>query len=464
MHGTHPFRFSSLSKQLLDVGVLAVLTLFALDGQVASAQAPPTLNETTKLRASDTAMFDQFGSAVSVSGSRMMVGAPNHNGISGAMYVFERSNATGMWNEDATLGCGQHTGISVSVSGDTALAGATAGRPCVFERDDLTGNWNQAPQPEEFIRSRYVAVSGRRVVGKDGGAAYASEQDPRSGTWLEREQLDNPTGGEGIGEVSISGGEVLVGFINGGDTLAPGVARIHGREGGTGFWVLLAELRASDEEVDDQFGFSVSLSGNTAVIGAPADDDGGEDSGSVYVFERNSGTGAWSEVAKLAADDAQAFANFGDSVFVLGNRLLVGAPNAGASQTGAVYDYNRDSQSGNWNLVAKLLPSDGEAGDRFGDSVAISGGIAVVGSPQDDGDIPAQCGDPSSCSDFGAVYVFEEPGDLAVVEQPLDPNTSTMPVTLTFDVITSTGNTTLTTSMAGPPPPSGFQPGNGCAT
>ena len=104
-------------------------------------------------------------------------------------------------------------------------------------------------------------------------------------------------------------------------------------------WVEKAKLTASDGEANDEFGMSVSISGNYAVIGAYKDDDNGVDSGSAYIFYYNGLS--WVEQAKLTASDGEAYDFFGESVAITDNYILVGALNAGDNNTGAAYVYEK---------------------------------------------------------------------------------------------------------------------------
>jgi len=155
------------------------------------------------------------------------------------------------------------------------------------------------------------------------------------------------------------------------------------------FWVEQAKLIASDAAEGDQFGYSVSISGDVAVIGAHLDDDGGHDSGSAYVFEKP--PGGWedmTETAKLTAPDAPPNEYFGYSVSISGDVAVIGAfYHAGA---GAAYVFRRDDDGtpsdpsdDSWVKEAILSASDAAEGDWFGYSVSISGDVAVIGAPWD---------------------------------------------------------------------------------
>jgi len=140
----------------------------------------------------------------------------------------------------------------------------------------------------------------------------------------------------------------------------------------------IAKLTASDAAASDHFGFSVSVSGDTAVVGAQRDIP----SGSAYIFVRDEGgVDNWGEVAKLTASDAGVFDAFGAQVAISGDTTVVvafGDDDAGGS-SGSAYIFERD-QGGvdNWGQVAKLIASDAAVLDFFGRSVSVSGDTAVV--------------------------------------------------------------------------------------
>jgi hypothetical protein len=164
------------------------------------------------------------------------------------------------------------------------------------------------------------------------------------------------------------------------------------------------------------FGASVAIDGDTVVVGAPRDDhavNGGdeEDEGSAYVFERDEGgLGAWGQVKKLTAGDAAALDEFGYSVAIDGDTVVVGARfddhevNGGTQNAkGSAYVFERNSGGPNgWGQVKKLTASDAFAVDLFGSSVAIDGDRLVVGASGDD-----HAGNGGAGSEKGSAYVFE---------------------------------------------------------
>jgi len=142
-----------------------------------------------------------------------------------------------------------------------------------------------------------------------------------------------------------------------------------------GIWGQVAKITASDE-ADFNFGYSVSISGDTVVVGTLTNP------GSAYIFERDQGgVNNWGEVAKITASDEADF-NFGYSVSISGDTVVVGARGDAviSSNYGSAYIFERD-QGGvnNWGEVAKITASD-EVDFNFGYSVSISGDTVVVGA------------------------------------------------------------------------------------
>ena len=147
-------------------------------------------------------------------------------------------------------------------------------------------------------------------------------------------------------------------------------------------WTQQAKLTASDAARMDRFGYSVSVSDNTVVIGASGDDDGGPWSGSAYVFVRSGSS--WTQQAKLTVSDPAADDQFGLSVSVSGDTAVIGAPydDDGGSQSGSAYVFVRSGTS--WSQRAKLTASDPAAGDKFGSAVSCDNGLIGIGIPSAD--------------------------------------------------------------------------------
>lgn len=171
------------------------------------------------------------------------------------------------------------------------------------------------------------------------------------------------------------------------------------------------KLMPADGAARDEFGVSVGIAGNTVVVGSIYDDDLGGDAGSAYVFVEDNGV--WTQQAKLMAKDAKPNDYFGISVAIAGDRILVGAAEAGTNgvRTGAVYVYERVNKV--WTLAQKLTPSTGAASDYFGYAVALEGNVAIIGAPQTD----------AVAYDSGAAYVFTYDGTSWTEQEKLAPAT-----------------------------------------
>ncbi|MFY9823217.1 MAG: hypothetical protein WAM82_17675 [Thermoanaerobaculia bacterium] len=175
------------------------------------------------------------------------------------------------------------------------------------------------------------------------------------------------------------------------------------------------EIRPADLHAGDLFGSSVSMSGTWLAVGAPIGDGRVQDSGVVYVFQLKDGT--WSQQARLDAGDAAQGAQFGFSVSLSGTTLVVGAPGDSGRGTSAGAAYVFELQSGTWNPTAKLFASDGRPFDKFGSAVATDGNEIVVGAPfADDLTVFKNFGAAYVFKRAGAGWTLEDHGKLAAAD------------------------------------------------
>ncbi len=204
--------------------------------------------------------------------------------------------------------------------------------------------------------------------------------------------------------VAVDGATVLIG-ARGDDLIASGSAYVFTRSASV--WTEQQKLTASDAAARDDFGISVDVDGDTAVIGAYQNDDDGSSSGSAYVFIRSAGV--WSQRQKLLASDGAAFDFFGHSVAVDGATVLIGAHgnDDNGNSSGLVYVFTRNA--GVWSEQQKLTASDAEASDWFGWSVDVDADTAVVGARSDDDDGIAS----------GSAYVFTRNAGVWTEQQKL---------------------------------------------
>ena len=211
--------------------------------------------------------------------------------------------------------------------------------------------------------------------------------DPVCG-YIERQQssASDGTNGDRFGQsVAIDGDTIVVGVPY--DTLGQverqGTAYVFVRNGSR--WNERARLFPSDGAPDDNFGWSVAISGNYIVVGAPGNNIGAvTDQGAAYVYLNNGGS--WFEQGRLLANDGAAADLFGYSVAISGENVAVGAVTAdinGKRNQGAVYRFQPTGAVRTWTQVDKLTAEDGAADDLFGSSVALSGNVLLVGAPGD---------------------------------------------------------------------------------
>ena len=167
-------------------------------------------------------------------------------------------------------------------------------------------------------------------------------------------------------------------------------------------WQQEVKLTAADAAKGDAFGNVVSIDGTTAVVGAPKDDDTGSNSGAVYLFVRDAN--GWKQHAKLVPKDSAKLDAFGEAVDIQTSTLIVGAPghtHGGVRFAGAVFVFVRDGNT--WKEHAKLTADDAGAGDQFGISVDIGDDTIIVGSKKND---------PDGIRDAGAAYIFQRAGNI----------------------------------------------------
>lgn len=403
-------------------------------------------SDSVRLTASDGALGDLFGHAVSVSDEFIVVGAHGEQEGSGAVYAFRRptdgwtttSNARKL---TATDGASDDAfGYAVSTNGDSLavglphgyLKGTTSGAVRVYTWPgllwvDRADAFKLRPPNAETSRIFGVAFSAdgsTAVVGTVMAAgaeqstvrtAEASVYTRRDGVWETSVHaiLSLPHGDSHVPRgltVSENGDTVVVGLSSDdpGSSSRPGAALVFTRpEGG---WVPTSEaatLRAPDGNPSHAFGQMVAISGDTIVVGASGDDNeiGTRNTGSAYVFTKPAG--GWvstTEAAKLTAPVGEEGDKFGSAVSVMGDTIVVGAPNdrdLNGNPVGSAYVFTKPI--GGWvstSESAKLVAPDGWSEDwsrnEFGSSISLMDDKIVVGAPRHAGD-------------FGAAYVFSRP-------------------------------------------------------
>lgn len=320
---------------------------------------------------SGAASGDEQGWSVDIDGNFAIVGAPltDTDGLidSGAAYIYV-NDGLGNWSLQATLKASvpqlqSWFGYAVAIDGDIAVVGAP-----LFDIE---------------------SASADTIDTIDAGARYIFERN--AGAWslvsattiAEDEAYDGDWYGS---SVDVDGRTVVVGaqsLFKGGQVFIS--YREFDGEWKQQFAQTVNEARGIEEqktlipldpEQEDWFGQSVSISGNTVAVGSDGSDDPDSSSGSVYIFTRDVHHNWWIQ-DKILPSDPQAHANFGISVSLDQNLLLVGADKADSQ--GAAYVFERDVQ-GKWTQENKLSASDAAADDGFGFAVALRQPLAMVGA------------------------------------------------------------------------------------
>lgn len=189
--------------------------------------------------------------------------------------------------------------------------------------------------------------------------------------------------------VSVSGRFAALGAP--GARSGQGTVYLYARSNPSGIqtWELVRQLAPTDVGPGARFGASVSLSGDTLAVGAPDSDADGNNAGAVHVFERNlGGADQWGPLCRVRSSDLSAGDRFGFAVSLDLNLLAVGAygEKPGGAAKGAAYVFHRNAGPDWFGQVARLLASDGGAGDEFGIAIALHGDRVLVGAPMDDND------------------------------------------------------------------------------
>ena len=448
-----------------------------------------------KLTAADAAAGDGFGCAVSIDGPLAAIGASGDDdgaGGTGSVYAFyEDQGGDGAWGQRDKLtadaaAADDGLGCAVSMDGVDILAGASgadtgglgdSGAACVFQLKSGSLSFNDTDAEGAALTAAVATQPGNGTVtvNEDGTFTYEHDgsetlsdsftytvsdggvsgtgtvnititpvnaaptpsddsytvaeggtlQPPQRLPCAELAELaaNDATSGDEYGwSVSIDGDWAIVGAYKeeDGGTDAGAAYIYHRNQGGADSWGQVKKLVSSDLQAYDAFGYSVAISGEYAVVGAMNNDgDGINNGGAAYVFQRNQGgENNWGQTARLVSDDVANYDTFGSSVAIDGDYLAVGATGAGTA--GAAYVFQRSGSA--WEQVAKLLPSDGASGDGFGLPVAISGDYVVAA---------AAYKDPSGISNAGAAYVYyrnqggvdDSWGQAAVLSNP-DPTAS----------------------------------------
>ncbi len=344
--------------------------------------------EKNKIVASDRAENDYFGQSVAIDGNYAIVGAYGDDNYTGSAYIFKK-DAVGEWSQVAKLTAsdraeGDYFGYSVAISGNFAIVGAYQ------EDEDATGD----------------------NTSNDAGSVYFFKNDGNDNwTQVQKKVASNRGPGDYFGySVAISGEYAAIGAV--GYHSYRGLTYIL-KKGPDDPWTEIQIINASNDTTYDYFGSSVSIDKITTAIVVGAENEGNAtvgNAGCAYIFNNN-GNDNFSQTQKIVASTRQRFAEFGHSVAIYGNYVIIGANgnlnNDGSDlYSGAAYIFEKDG-SGNWTQKSRInAGDDGDEYDYFGISVSIDSNFAIVGAC-------GECTDVSggNCrSSAGAVYIYKNDG------------------------------------------------------
>ncbi len=344
--------------------------------------------EKNKIVASDRAEFDYFGQSVAIDGDYTIVGAYGDDNYTGSAYIYKK-NASGDWTQVAKLTASDRSendyfGYSVAISGNFAIVGAYQ------EDEDASGN----------------------NTSNDAGSVYIFKNGGND-NWTQVQKIvaSNRGPGDYYGYSVAMGGEyAVVGAVR--YNTYTGLAYIL-KKGTDDAWSEIQIINASDYASGSSFGSSVSVDKISSVIVVGAEEEGNSsvgNAGCAYIFNSD-GNDNFSQKQKIVASTRQRFAEFGHSVAIYGNYVLIGATgnlnNYGSDlYSGAAYIFEKDD-SGNWTQKSRInAGDDGDEYDYFGISVSIDSNFAIVGAC-------GECTDVSggNCrSSAGAVYIYKNDG------------------------------------------------------
>ena len=362
-------------------------------------------SDEVKIIPEDCNKDDQFGRSVDVSGKYALVGASGNDGSAenaGAAYLlyFNGSHWYPIQKLIAMDGDAyDYFGASVAVDSNFAIIGAygdnvfgnKSGSAYIFTKSGKT--WSElskliAPDGKALdyfgcsvdISKEYMIVGayGASDNGSHSGAAYIYKYEDGKVFMHQKLIAGDAEAFDYFGySVSISGEYAIIGAygVKYNDKKS-GAAYIFKRIGNR--WVQLIKLAPSDGFNNDYFGKSVSISGKNAIVGAIGKDDLGNDSGAAYIFRRSGYF--WSRQTKIIPENIGENNCFGASVNISDDYAIIGAygDNMYGKRTGAAYVYQLKRKR--WNQIAMFRPKDGSDNDFFGYSVAISGRQVIAGA------------------------------------------------------------------------------------
>ena len=354
-----------------------------------------------RLVANDAAYADQFGYSVSISENNMVVGAPHpDNNAAGAVYIYQYSFGSWEYLQKIVTPSGASTdnyGSSVAISGKTMVVGAygdgekgvNAGAVYVFVFDGINWVFQQKLIADNLVPGdifgysvaieKDVIVVGSPNKYSSRGSAYIFVKDVDG--WRELEELTDVdyVGAEKYGwSVALDENAIVVGSPNYSDDTSPlnsGAVYVYKKN--TSDWMLDKKLQGSSVNSYDSFGYSVDVSGDVIVVGAP--NSLNRSSHSVYIYMNKKGE--WLETDRISYGKSP---SIGRSVAVEDGRIVLGAFTDSVQSVNSGTAYIFENNGYFWEESARIVPENPQNGEWFGHAVALSGNFVVAGSPSFD--------------------------------------------------------------------------------
>ena len=367
-----------------------------------------------------------FGSTVAIkSPNQVLVGSNQDNSSTGSVFLIENlSNGTPVVTKFSPISAaaGDAFGTSISISRDIFVVGApgtdsaslnNSGAFYIYRRDPSSNTWSsEVMAPSSILANSAlgtsVSISNNTILasapgdsssGSSAGMIYVFELDPSSNTWKESSlKSSDIASGDSFGtSLSIHGDRIAVGAVGDDDG---------GSQSGSLYLYTVPKLESSEYKLTgsttptahDNFGSAIAATPDTVVVGSGDEDDAGESTGVIYIFRFDPSDNLWKKT-QINASDMSSYDYFGHSVDIEDNTIVVGAYGNGTygNASGAVYIYRLDTSDNTW-YESKIYAADPAIGKNFGRSVSISGNFLLVGSPVANSPVN---------SNTGAAYLFQ---------------------------------------------------------
>ncbi len=374
-----------------------------------------------KVVSPDRESRDEYGTATDIRGDYAISGTPRYNIAAGAAYIYE-INRDGEWNHFQTLipddaqemaefgGAVKMAEDYIVVASGRADIGTTVRAGALYVYDYNGSSWDFSTK---LVASDYSSdaklgmnnttidaegetiVSGAPADGGWVGSVYVFERS--EDIWNEVQKIENPTGSNDTFGISVAlSGDTMVVGANESNGLK-GAAYVYVKES-NGLWVMEQEIAASDSASGDYFGSSVSIDGETIVVGAYGNNSV---KGAAYVFKKDT-SGNWVEVQKLVSSTQITDAHFGWQCEIKGNNVVVSAPHIYAFTQGEVFMFQEDA-SGQWMETQIIQGEDSVSEDFFGWAVSMYEDQIMVGAPWEDEDENGE----NPVDRAGSAYIFK---------------------------------------------------------